>query len=157
MSDGSIDLDPADLLAAIHRYMDEKFFAASKSNAKKDFRELASGKSLPFMTISAGDDEEVVCELALDHGEFIGKLNFSRFRDALAAQQNRIAVTLNTKGDMNILTNEENGDTLFYIPGAVEENGVLNVLVVAVEQRKAGAITIRLMFLDPTNLSIKTH
>jgi hypothetical protein len=152
MSDDSIDLNPAEFLTVIRNNLQKKFFDSPKSDVKTDYRKLVSGIELPFMTISATDHGDVACSLALDHTLYVGKINFSRFRNALNAHLARITDALKKKEDLNILTSEETGDTLFYLPGAVEERGIVNVLVTACEQRTAGRVTVRLMFLDPTDL-----
>ena len=156
MSENSIDVNPAEMLTVVHNNLQKKFFDSPKSDAKTDYRKLVSGVELPFMTISAKEHGDVACSLALDHTLFVGKINFSRFRNLLTAHLAKISDALKKKEDLNILTSEETGDTLFYLPGAVEEGGTLNVLVTAFEQRAAGQVTIRLMFLDPTDLVKKS-
>ena len=89
--------------------------------------------------------------LALDYSEFVGTLNYSTFRDALASHLNRIAEKLRDKRDLNIFTSKDTGAMLFHIPGLVQSAGQLNVLVTGIEQVKAGEIIIKLMFLSPDN------
>jgi hypothetical protein len=156
MNDANVDLDPAEFLTAIHNNLHKTFFGTHVSEFKNAFRKLAKGKTLPFMTISTPEKDEVNCVLALDHTLFVGDLNFNRFRNLVTAHLRRISDALAKKEDLNMLTNDETGDTLFYLPGAVEEGGVLNVLVTAVEQRTAGNVTVRLMFLDPSELKMKS-
>ena len=156
MNDSSMELDLVELLKAIHNNINQRILAASKPVAKNFFRELADGKSLPFMEISSPELGDVSCDLALDHTQFIGALNFRQFRNALVSHMQRIAATLQDKEELSVFNNEETDDIIFYLPGIIEDGGIMNVLVTGIEQRTAGNMTVRLMFLDPTKLSIRS-
>ena len=154
MSNASIELDLVELLKAIHSNINQRLLTASKAVAKNLFRDLAEGKSLPFMEINTPEMGDVSCKLALDRTQFIGTLNFSQFRNALVSHMQRIATTLQKKEELSVFTNEETDDIIFYLPGIIEDGDTMNVLVTGIEQRTAGHMTVRLMFLDPTKLSI---
>ncbi len=149
MNYASIDLQPAELLTAMIDQINKRFFESPKDEAKQLYRELADGAELPFMEITASDQGEVLVKLALDHSKFVGKLNFSRFRDALLSHLQRIAGKINNEEGLNVFTSQETGDIIFNIPGAVEVDGTRNILVTGVEQRVAGTMILRLTFLDP--------
>lgn len=151
MSQQSINVKPETLLAAIHEHVSALFFAATKSDAKQAYNDLRAGKHLPLLEISSPEHGDVIGVLALDFSEFAGKLNFRAFRDALASQLNRIAEKLRNEDDLNILSSEETGAMLFHIPGLVQVDDQINVLVTGIEQSKAGEIMIKLMFIDPDN------
>ena len=151
MNYASIDLQPAELLTAMINQINKRFFESPKDEAKQLYRELADGAELPFMEITASDQGEVLVKLALDHSKFVGKLNFSRFRDALLSHLQRIAGKINNEEGLNVFTSQETGDIIFNIPGAVEVDGTRNILVTGVEQRVAGTMILRLMFLDPNS------
>ncbi len=109
---------------------------------------------MPFMEITSPEMGDVSCKLALDSTQFIGTLNFRQFRNALVSHMQRIAATLQEKEELSVFTNEETDDIIFYLPGIIEDGDTMNVLVTGIEQRTAGHMTVRLMFLDPTKLSI---
>ncbi len=154
MNNASIELDLVELLSAIHSNINQRILMVSKPVAKNFFRELADGKSLPFMEINSPEMGDVSCELALDHTQFVGDLNFRLFRNALVSHMQRITTTLQEKQDLSVFTNEETDDIIFYLPGIIEDGNTMNVLVTGIEQRTAGHMTVRLMFLDPTKLSL---
>lgn len=108
------------------------------------------------MTINTPDKGEVSCTLALDHDQFVGKLGFSVFRNALASHLTRTASKLENKEALNIFTKDDGCDMIFHIPGFVEIGGKLNILVTGVRQKKPGVITARLIFLDPTQFETQT-
>ncbi len=157
MSNASIELDLVELLKAIHSNINQRILAASKIVAKNFFRELADGKALPFMEITSPELGDVSCDLALDHTKFIGTLNFSQFRNALVAHMQRIAATLQEEEELSVFTNEDTNDIIFYLPGVIEDGGTMNVLVTGIEQRTAGNMTVRLMFLDPQQFSVRAN
>ena len=154
MSDDSIDVIPEQLLNAVSNNLGRVFFEAPKNDAKNLYRKLVDGEATPFMNLSAGEQTAIACNLTLDHSQFTGSLTFSRFRNVLRDHLLRVADALTNNKDLNRMSNQETGDVIFYVPGITEENNVMNVLVTGFQQRKAGEITIQLMFLDPTNLSI---
>jgi len=151
VSQNAIDIKPETILAAIHQHVSALFFSSTKTDAKQSFNDLRSGKQLPLLEISSGDLGGVVGVLALDYSDFVGKLNFTTFRDALASHLNRIAERLKNEESLNILSSEETGAMLFHIPGLVHVDNQSNVLVTAIEQSKAGELVIKLMFIDPDN------
>jgi len=153
MNSDQIELQPEELLTAICNNLHRHFFDVPKNEAKNRFRELENGMAVSFLTIGARDHGDVDCLLALDHSNFVGKLNYSQFRDALATHLHRIAGKLKNHENLNIFTSKETGDIIFHIPGIIENNKSLNILVTCVEQRVAGKMTVRLMFLDPGDFS----
>lgn len=62
------------LIAAnlLHR----QFILASRTEAKRVFRELFERKVVPMTTVRMEDQSTVAFRLELDHSEFDGKLNF---------------------------------------------------------------------------------
>ena len=155
MSNVSIELDTATFLTVIHNNYKRLFLDSSEIDAEEEYRKLMDDQTVPIIEISAPDQGEVTCDLALDHSQFLGTLNFSRFRNALIAHLSQIADTLKSEDELNVLTNEDTGDIVYYVPGIVEEDGTINVLVTGVEQRTAGELTVRLMFLDPQQFAVQ--
>ncbi len=155
MNNVSFDLDTTTFLTVIHNNYKRLFLDSSDTDAEKEYRKLMDEQTVPIIEISAPDQGEVTCDLALDHSEFLGTLNFSRFRNALIAHLNQIADTIKSEEKLNVLTDQETGDIVYYVPGIVKENGNVNVLVTGVEQRTAGELTVRLMFLDPRQLAVQ--
>ncbi len=153
MSNGQVDLKPAELLKAIYENLNKCFFTAAKYDAKQRYRLLVTGKPFAFMTLATRDQGEIAFELALDQTQHDGSLTFTQFRNALAAHLNRIAAKLAGKQDLNIFTSNDTGDWIFNIPGIVEYADKVNILVTCVEQRAAGQATIRLLYLDPKEVS----
>ena len=145
----NLSISPDKMLTSIHEQLTIHFFESSKTAAKSEFNRLKAGEKVPFLNISAPRKGEVEGSLALEASEFVGTLNYSKFRDALGSHLNHIARSVNNKQNLNIMTNEENGAFLFNLPGLVVHDDVLNVLVTGVHQEEPGEIVIKLMFLNP--------
>lgn len=148
-----IDLPPTELLTAVYNNLNKRFFEATRNDAKQLYMAVRDGRGIPFMAIVIPDKGDINCSLALDQSQFVGKLNFALFRKALSSHLQRIAGKLSKQEGLNMYTNEANGDKIFNLPGLVETGDAVNILVTCIEQRKAGSMTIRLMFLDPENLA----
>jgi hypothetical protein len=149
MSNYEIEMQPEELLTAICGNLHRHFFKIPKNEAKNRFRELKKGDVVSFLTIGMPEQGEIDCKLALDHSRFIGRLNYSQFRNALAMHLHRVADKLTKNENLNIFTSQDTGDMIFHIPGIVESGDTVNILVTCVEQRAAGKMTVRLVFLDP--------
>ena len=150
MNTDGFDLQTADLMTAISNNLNKRFFTASKNVAKQQYQALESGEEIPFMDVNVKGQDDISCSLGLDHSQFVGGLNFSRFRDALASHLERIGVQLRNKADLNVYTADESPDVIINVPGFVQTGDTLNILVTGIEQPRAGSIIVRLMFLDPT-------
>ena len=148
-----IDLSPVELMTAVYNNLNRRFFETTRNDAKQLFMAISGGRAIPFMVIEVPDKGNINCILALDKSLFVGTLNFSVFKKALASHLQRIAEKLGKQEDLNMYTNEANGDKLFNLPGLVEMGDTVNILVTGIEQGKAGSMTIRLMFLDPENIA----
>ena len=155
MANNEINISPEQMLVAIHQHLRARFFDASKTLSKQAFNDLNDGKKMPLVEISSPDLGDVIGILSLDSSDFVGKLNYSAFRDALGSHLNRCAEKLKNEEGLNIFSNEETGAMLFNVPGLVQIDDQLNVIVTGIEQSKPGEIDIKLMFLHPDNFTSK--
>ena len=150
MSYQQIDLDPQLFLGALLENLNNHFFANKRDESKRLYVAIAENKAVPFMHINAADSGEIYCDLTLDKSEYVGKLNYGQFRKCLAVMMQSISSRLEAKQDLNVM-NSENGEILFNVPGIVQSDSQLNVLVSGISQAGPGKIVIRLMFLDPSH------
>lgn len=152
----AISLQPQQLLTLAQQVLYKCFFEASREQAKQIYNEIEKGKQATLFSIEMGQGQQMQGKLALDHSEFIGRLNFSHFRTALGGMINHISDKAKNKEEPTTFTNQQNGELLFHVPGFVEENGQLNVLVLTVVQPSRGVLAFRLMFVDPNQYVKKT-
>ena len=149
MSYQQIDLDPRLFLGALLENLNNHFFANTRDDSKRLYVSLTEKTSVPFMHINAAESGEIHCDLALDSSEYVGKLNYGQFRKCLAVMMQSVSSRIEAKQDLNVM-NSDNGDILFNVPGIVQSDSQLNVLVSGVSQTGPGKVVIRLMFLDPS-------
>ena len=154
-SKASVSLKPEQLLSISAQALYKTFFETARDQSKQIFKELEKGKTCSLYVIKIANGQEIQGKLSLDKTEFVGKINYSAFRAALEVMVKRIADKINKKEDLNIFTNEDNGEMVFHIPGFVENDGQVNILVLGVVQQAAGVIGQKLMFLDPTQFAKK--
>ena len=154
-SKASVSLKPEQLLSISAQALYKTFFETARDQSKQIFKELEKGKTCSLYVMKIANGQEIQGKLSLDKTEFVGKINYSAFRAALEVMVKRIADKINKKEDLNIFTNEDNGELVFHIPGFVENDGQVNILVLGVVQQAAGVIGQKLMFLDPTQFTKK--
>lgn len=147
MATGSAKLEPTILLGALITNLDHHFFTSDRTNAKKKFQSLHTGGSEPLLKLGFSDQSEIQCTLCLDYSEYNGKLNFTKFRNNLAAMMLAIKETLEQKRPLNQM-HSETGEILFNIPGIVQSGKDTNVMVCGLQQIAAGKITFKVMFLN---------
>ena len=154
-SKASVSLKPEQLLSISAQALYKTFFETARDQSKQIFKELEKGKTCSLYVMKIANGQEIQGKLSLDKTEFVGKINYSAFRAALEVMVKRIADKINKKEDLNIFTNEDNGELVFHIPGFVENDGQVNILVLGVVQQAAGVIGQKLMFLDPNQFAKK--
>jgi len=150
MSYTSVNLDPSKLLTAISANLDSQFYGASRDHSKRIYADISDGQHIPFVELNTQDSGDVTCNLALDSSQYTGKLNFGKFRKALAVMLLGIKNRIEEDKPLNIL-NSNLGDVMFNIPGVLQNEDGTNIMVCGIRQVEPGLITIRLMFLDPVH------
>ena len=61
----------------------KSFLESSRTKAKNVYKELVAGKTLPLTTVEMADKSTVRFDIALDHSEYRGNINFGAFRSSL--------------------------------------------------------------------------
>jgi hypothetical protein len=126
------------------------FFDNTRLVAKRVFNELDKGKRLKLVSLTMEDKSELKIDVSLDTTDYVGHLNFSLMRKHLKSLLAQIAKLLEEGKRPSVRNNKQNGTQLFNIPGAVVEQGQLNVLMMAWSSRVKGTVEIELMFFEPT-------
>jgi hypothetical protein len=126
------------------------FFDNTRLVAKRVFNELDKGKRLKLVSLTMEDKSELKIDVSLDTTDYVGQLNFSLMRKHLKSLLAQIAKLLEEGKRPSVRNNKQNGTQLFNIPGAVVEQGQLNVLMMAWSSRVKGTVEIELMFFEPT-------
>lgn len=130
--------------------LNKAFLEASRTEAKRTFRDIEGGKVVPLTYLELEDKSRVRFDLELNHEKYQGKLTFSSFRTGLTLLIAKIADTLRDGESFRTLQDENNPRSLlFMIPIATAEDGVPSVLMLGAESRQGEASTLlRLCYID---------
>lgn len=123
----------------------------TRTEAKKVFRELVDGRTVALTNVKLEDESMVRMDLAMDHSEFPGKINFRAFRTSLAVLlSNYVEALKNPESIKTFNKREDPSSMLFGITSVVVDDGVPSVLALGAETARPDAsILLQLSFLDP--------
>lgn len=126
-----------------------------RTEAKQVFKELSIGKILPLSEVRMEDQSLVRFDLALDHSEHVGKLNFGGFRGSLALLLSNVATALNDKQAISVLNAEHSPELrMFGITAVTVDGEQPNVMVLGSDTSSANArVLLKLMYLDPSQFT----
>lgn len=141
-------LEPEKLITIAVNLLHSAFIDSSRDDAKRLFLEVKGGNTAHLVRIKMEDDSELGVDLALDYSEYLGKLNYAAFKNVLQAMLVRIAKQVQGDDKLNVFTDTESGNILFNLPGVMQDDEHLNMLVLGAERSVPGAVTLKLQFLD---------
>lgn len=125
------------------------FLGKNRPVAKKQFKKIVAGEKLPVGKLGPKDSKDnIELYLSLNDEAFRGTLTFHLFSQVLTSMLQGIVKQLKAKKDIRTFTNARTGHVIFFVPGFVQENGRLNMLVTSL-QKTTGKATLELLFLDP--------
>lgn len=128
------------------------FLDASRTEAKRIYRDLAEGRVLPLTEVQMEDNSRVRFDLALDHSELAGKLNFGAFRASVTTLIHNLGETLRQDDSaIPVFTAENDPEmTLFGVTAVTYEDEEPRVMVLGADTRSGRpVIQLRLMYLNP--------
>lgn len=131
------------------------FLENRRTEAKNVFRDMAAGRSVHLTNVQMEDRSQVRFDVALDHTEFRGKLNFGAFRSSLAMLVAQLSDALRAGKDIKVFSEHNNPDNVvFGLTAATEDEGEVNVLVLGADSSTTrGSIELRLQYLDPAQFA----
>jgi len=135
----------------LHRH----FIAAGRTAAKRLYRDVFEGRTVPITTVKMEDASTVAFRLSLDHSEFAGHLNFGAFRGGLSVLLGNISGALQDKREVTVFSVEQRpGSVLFGVTGVTVDGERTSVMVLGADTgEQAGLVTLRLMYLDPAQFA----
>lgn len=131
------------------------FIEASRTDAKHLYRALAEGAAVRLTQVQMEDQSTLGINLSLDRSEYRGKLNFGAFRASVGTLIGNLGRALQEQRDYPMFGGEgANREMIFGITAVTVEDRQANVMVLGSEVDDAnGAVTLRLMYLDPAQFS----
>ncbi len=134
------------------------FLEASRTEAKKLYRVVAEGNTVPLTRVQMEDQSILGVKLSLDHSEFRGKLNFGAFRASVGALIANLGQALKQEREFPMFNSEDDGgQTIFGVTAITVEDEQANVMVLGSRTDSADAsVTLQLMYLDPAQFVATT-
>jgi hypothetical protein len=132
-----------------------QFIEAGRTEAKRDYREIAEGRSLVMTSVQMEDNSKILFRLSLDQTEFAGDLRFSAFRTGLNSLLANISMALQEEKDVPVFTQDDQpGCILFGISSVTVQDDRVSVLALGADMEgRPGTVTLRLMYLDPSQFT----
>lgn len=142
-------ISPEKLLAVAANILVGAFFDTSRALAKRRYQALEKGHKVFLLNIAMEDRSELAVDIALDVTELRNKLNFSALRDVIGQLLGAVSKALNEKQTLPIFTNEDGGRWGYLIPAVYSGPERDDVLILGLDARQRGKLTLELMFIDP--------
>ena len=127
------------------------FVEATRTEAKKAFKELVAGEVVELATVELEDASTARFSLALEHSEFCGKLSFRGFRASVIALIGNITQALKDKKELRVFSAQQGSTAMIFgVTAVTVEAETRNIMVLAAEPGAQDDITrLQLMYLDP--------
>jgi hypothetical protein len=126
------------------------FLEATRTEAKNLYREISDGKPVPLTRVRMEDGSEVRFEVALDHSEYRGRLNFGAFRAGVTLLVANIADALREEKPVRTFHAEHDPNVvIFGISAVTVEEGEASVLVLGADAGSGQpSVVLQLMYLE---------
>ena len=123
---------------------------ATRTEAKNLFRDISEGQAVPLTRVRMEDDSEVRFEVALDHSQYRGRLNFGAFRAGLTLLVANIADALREERPVKTFHAEHDANVvIFGISAVTVEEGEPSVLVLGADAGSGQpTVVLQLLYLD---------
>ena len=150
-----IDINIAQLLKVAAGILQAGFLTGPRVNAKRQFKKLKQGKSIQAGTLNIGQRKDVPFKLQLDYSEYNGPgFGFDSFSAALISMLHEIETAFKQEKDLNILSSENQSElVLAALPGIVEWEEQINVMMMSFCFSQVPDIILKLMFFEPSQFN----
>lgn len=144
------------LLGIAANILDKAFFDSSRVLAKRRYQALEKGDRVFLINVAMENSSELAVDLRLDRAELRSKLNFSSFRDVLAQLLGSAAQLLKAKHPLPAFSTGDKGRWGYLVPGVYRGDVRDEILILGLDTRSPGKLTLELMFIDPAQFQTQT-
>ena len=132
---------------------------SSRTQAKNIYKELVRGKTARLTTVQMEDKSTVRIDVALDHSEYRGTINFGAFRSSLTLLISRLSENLKKEEEITVFS--AHGDPnvmIFGVTAITRGDETPNVMVLGADMAAdRPSILLKLMYLDHEQFVIDTE
>lgn len=116
---------------------------------------MTNGDAVHITTVEMQDKSKVRFDLALDHTEFKGSVNFSAFRSSLALLVSNLVKVLTDKTEITVFSAENDPNVMIFgVTAVTEEDGKANIMVLGADSSEGQpSVLLRLMYIDHSQFS----
>lgn len=137
------------LLAIAANLLDKAFFDTNRVLAKRRYQALEKGNRVFLVNMAMEGGSELQVDMRLDRTELRNKLNFSAFRDVIGQLLVAISQQLKAKQSLPVFSSEDKGRWSYLIPAVHRGTEFDDVLILGLDTRRPGTLTLELQFIDP--------
>jgi hypothetical protein len=132
------------------------FIESSRTQAKNIYKEILAGKSITLTNVRMEDNSTARFDLALDHSEYRGGINFGAFRASLTMLLSSLGGSLNEKKAVTTFSaHDDSNMMIFGVTGVTKEGEDPNVMVLGAEMSAdRPSILLKLMYLDHEQFAV---
>ncbi len=136
----------------LHRFL----LDVPRTRAKNLYKEMHKGQVIHLTTVEREDKSTVRFDVALDHSEFKGAINFSAFRTSLAVLLANLVQALNAKRDITVFSAENDPNAMIFgIAAVTQEENHSNVMMLSADSgSRPSTVLLRLMYLDDNQFNV---
>lgn len=138
------------LLTIAANILDKAFFDSSRVLAKRRFQALERGDRVFLVNVTMESGRDMRVDARLDRSEARCHYNFSAFRDLVGGLLVGISQRLKSKQPLPVFSTGDGRRWSYLIPSVHRGPEGDDMLILALDGRSPGTLTIELMFIDPT-------
>ena len=126
------------------------FLETTRTEAKNLYRQISEGRSAPLTRVRMEDGSEVRFEVALDHRQYRGRLNFGAFRAGLTLLLANIVEALREERPLKTFHAQHDAKlVIFGVSAVTVEAGEPSVLVLGADAGSGQpSVVLQLLYLD---------
>jgi len=150
------EIDIVEVVNVAAKILKSGFLSGPRDRAKQAFKKLKQGNSVEVGTVNMGPIKNAPFRLQLDYSEFKGPgFGFDSFSAALTSMLRHTESAFREKKDLNALMNEdENELVLAALPGIVQWEEQINVMLMSFCFSQVPDIMLKLMFVEPSQFNL---
>jgi hypothetical protein len=128
----------------------------SRTQAKNVYKEIVAGKTVALTNVRMENDSVTRFDLALDHSEYRGGLNFGAFRASLTMLISSLGESLHEKKAITTFSaHDDSNMMIFGVTGVTKEAEDPNVMVLGAEMSAdRPTVLLKLMYLDHKQFAV---
>lgn len=140
---------PDKLLVIAANLLDKAFFDTNRVLAKRRYRALEQGDRVFLINVKMDDGNELQVDVRLDRAESRNPFNFSAFRDLVGQLLVAISQQLKAKRLLPSFSTADSRRWSYLIPAVRRGVERDDMLILGLDIRRPGTLTLELMFIDP--------